>query len=74
STIDFSLDSGEGIPIEERSPDEVTHFAGRRVAPEGIGVFNPAFDVTPARLVDAIITEQGVVRPAKGETPEIWMS
>ncbi len=74
STIDFSLDSGEGIPIEERSPDEVTHFAGRRVAPKGIRVFNPAFDVTPARLVDAIITERGIVRPAKGETPEIWMS
>ena len=73
STIDFSLDSGEGIPIEERNPDEVTHFAGRRVAPEGIRVFNPAFDVTPARLVDAIITERGIVRPAKGETPEIWM-
>ena len=73
STIDFSLESGEGIPIEERSPEEVTHFAGRRIAPEGIGVFNPAFDVTPARLVDAIVTERGIVRPAKGETPEIWM-
>ena len=49
-------------------------LAGRRVAPKGIRVFNPAFDVTPARLVDAIITERGIVRPAKGEKPEIWMS
>jgi methylthioribose-1-phosphate isomerase len=73
STIDFSIQSGEEIPIEERDPEEVTHFAGRRVAPEGIRVFNPAFDVTPARLVDAIITERGIVRPSQGETPEIWM-
>lgn len=73
STIDFRLESGDNIPIEERSPNEVTHFGGRRVAPEGIRVFNPAFDVTPARLVDAIITELGIVRPSQGETPEIWM-
>ncbi|MFQ5693419.1 MAG: S-methyl-5-thioribose-1-phosphate isomerase [Nitrospinota bacterium] len=73
STIDFSLASGDTIPIEERNPEEVTHFAGLRVAPEGIGVFNPAFDVTPAALVDAIITEKGIVRPSRGETPEVWM-
>ena len=73
STVDFSLQSGEKIPIEERSPDEVTHLGGQRIAPEGIGVFNPAFDVTPARLVDAIVTEKGIVRPSQGETPEVWM-
>jgi methylthioribose-1-phosphate isomerase len=66
STVDLSLPSGEAIPIEERSPDEVTHFAGKRVAPEGIGVANPAFDVTPHRYVTAIITEQGVLRAPYG--------
>ncbi|MBI4498931.1 MAG: S-methyl-5-thioribose-1-phosphate isomerase [Chloroflexi bacterium] len=62
STIDLSLPSGEHIPIEERDPAEVTHLAGVPVAPEGIGVFNPAFDVTPHRYITAIITERGVVR------------
>ncbi|UCG82186.1 MAG: S-methyl-5-thioribose-1-phosphate isomerase, partial [Dehalococcoidia bacterium] len=62
STIDFSLTSGEDIPIEERSPDEVTSFQGVRTAPEGIQVANPAFDVTPHRYVSAIITEMGVSR------------
>ena len=63
SSIDLSLPTGDDIPIEERSPDEVTVIAGRRVAPEGVGVANPAFDVTPHRLIDAIITERGVARP-----------
>lgn len=63
STIDISLKSGAEIPIEERSPEEVTHLGGIRVAPEGVRVWNPAFDVTPARLVGAIITERGVLRP-----------
>lgn len=63
STVDLSLASGDDIPIEERSPQEVTHWGGKRLAPEGIGVANPAFDVTPARLISAIITERGVVRP-----------
>ena len=62
STIDLSIADGSGIPIEERSTDEVTHVGGRRLAPEGIAVRNPAFDVTPARLVSAIITERGVVQ------------
>jgi len=66
STVDLSLATGESIPIEERSADEVTHFAGRRVAPEGIGVANPAFDVTPHRYVTAIVSEQGVLRPPFG--------
>jgi methylthioribose-1-phosphate isomerase len=62
STIDFSLTSGEDIPIEERSPDEVTSFQGVRTAPEGIQVANPAFDVTPYRYVSVIITEMGISR------------
>ncbi len=63
STIDMSLSSGKEIPIEERSPDEVTHCGGRRIAPEGVKVKNPAFDVTDHELVTAIITEKGVVYP-----------
>ena len=63
STIDLATVSGAHIPIEERNPAEVTICGGVRVAPEGIAVANPAFDVTPARLVTAIVTEQGLVRP-----------
>lgn len=62
STFDFTLADGDAIPIEERSPHEVTSLGGVRTAPEGIEVFNPAFDVTPSRLVTAIITEHGVLR------------
>ncbi len=61
STFDLSLSDGQGIPIEERQPDEVTCAFGRRTAPEGVKVFNPAFDVTPARLIAAIVTERGVI-------------
>lgn len=67
STIDFSLPDGSGIPIEERSPEEMTHAGGVRLAPEGVEVYNPAFDVTPAELITAIITERGVVRPPSVE-------
>lgn len=63
STIDLETSSGDDIEIEERAPEEVTHSFGRRTAPEGVAVYNPAFDVTPARLVTAIVTERGVVRP-----------
>ncbi len=63
STLDATLDSGAGIPIEERSSDEVTSFGGCRTAPEGVPTFNPAFDVTPAELVTAIITDVGVFEP-----------
>ncbi len=62
STVDLATPDGKGIPIEQRSPAEVTHFAGKRVAPEGIRVENPAFDVTPNRYVAAIITERGLAR------------
>src|SRR5207247_8124637 len=63
STIDLAIADGARIPIEERAAREVTHLGGTRVAPEGVGVANPAFDVTPARFVTAIITEAGVARP-----------
>lgn len=62
STIDLSLESGKQIPIEERDRREVTHSGERQLAPEGVAVRNPAFDVTPARLISAIITERGVAR------------
>lgn len=63
STFDLTLPSGAGIPIEQRSSSEITHGFGRQTAPEGIDVYNPAFDVTPAALITAIITERGVIRP-----------
>jgi len=62
SSIDLSLPSGDGIPIEERSPEEVTRIEGIPIAPVGVQVANPAFDVTPHLYVTAIITERGVVR------------
>jgi methylthioribose-1-phosphate isomerase len=61
STVDMSLASGALIPIEQRGPEEVLSLAGRQVAAEGAEAWNPAFDVTPAELVDAIVTEKGVV-------------
>jgi methylthioribose-1-phosphate isomerase len=68
STFDLSLPSGERIPIEERAPDEITHHGGRRLAPEGVAVRNPAFDVTPHRFVSAIVCEKGVARPPYTES------
>jgi len=62
STIDTSLKSGEEIPIEERDPNEVTHILGKQIAPTGVKVFNPAFDLTPNNYVEAIITEKGIIR------------
>lgn len=65
SSIDFSIPSGDLIPIEERDPEEVTHIFGTcRIAPEGVRVRNLAFDVTPAKYVTAIITEKGIFRPS----------
>ncbi|HSU79424.1 MAG TPA: S-methyl-5-thioribose-1-phosphate isomerase [Candidatus Angelobacter sp.] len=61
STIDLTIASGDEIPIEERQHEEVTHLGGTRIAPEGINVFNPAFDVTPHSLITGIITEKGVL-------------
>jgi methylthioribose-1-phosphate isomerase len=68
STIDLSTATGDGIPIEERPADEVTGFAGTRTTPAGAAAANPAFDVTPARYVAAIITERGIARPPYDET------
>ncbi|MBE3590936.1 MAG: S-methyl-5-thioribose-1-phosphate isomerase [Firmicutes bacterium] len=62
ATVDPAAESGADIPIEERDPSEVTHVGGVRVAAEGVDVWNPAFDVTPAALIDAIVTERGVAR------------
>ncbi|MCJ7763567.1 MAG: S-methyl-5-thioribose-1-phosphate isomerase [Dehalococcoidales bacterium] len=62
TTIDFSLTSGYQIPIEERSPEEVTHIQGVRIAPEGTIAANPAFDITPHQYITAIITEKGIIR------------
>lgn len=70
STFDFSMKTGEAIPIEERDKQEVTHFAGHPMAPEGVDVFNPAFDVTPNELITGIITEYGVLRPSYTEAIE----
>ncbi len=67
STFDLSLASGQQIPIEERSPAEITHGFGRQTAPDGVDVYNPAFDVTPAELITAIITERGVIQPVTEE-------
>ncbi|MBN1623162.1 MAG: S-methyl-5-thioribose-1-phosphate isomerase, partial [Clostridia bacterium] len=63
STVDFSLHTGKDIPIEERDHSEVEFILGKRIMPEGIKVRNPAFDVTPAEKITAIITEKGVVYP-----------
>jgi methylthioribose-1-phosphate isomerase len=62
STIDLSTPDGDHIPIEQRNPREVTHLGTTRLAPEGAGVWNPAFDITPHRLVTGIITERGIAR------------
>ncbi len=62
TTIDFEMESGDDIDIEERSSEEVTHINGIRIAPEGIEVYNPAFDVTPHENITGIITEKGIVR------------
>lgn len=70
SSVDFEAPDGWAIPIEERPPEEVTHIGGLRIAPEGIQVANPAFDVTPADLVTAIVTERGIATPPFKESLE----
>lgn len=67
STFDLSLASGDEIPIEQRCAEEITHGFGRQTAPDGVQVYNPAFDVTPARLIKAIICERGVIEPVTRE-------
>jgi len=66
STLDLSLGAGDEIPIEQRDPHEVTHGFGRQTAPDGVRVYNPAFDVTPGELVTAVVTERGIVRAPYG--------
>jgi len=68
STFDLSLSSGEQIPIEQRDAREVTDGFGRPTAPAGVKVYNPAFDVTPAELIAAIVTEHGIIRPVGAPT------
>jgi methylthioribose-1-phosphate isomerase len=63
STFDLSLPTGEAIPIEQRDAREITHGFGRQTAPDGIRVYNPAFDVTPAHLIAGIVTEKGLIQP-----------
>lgn len=63
STFDMQLDSGDAIPIEQRDPREVSHAFGTQTVPNGASVYNPAFDVTPAELITAIVTERGIIRP-----------
>jgi len=67
STIDPALATGEQVPIEQRKPEEVTHIKGIRIAPEGVEVLNPAFDVTLHKYITAIITEKGIIREPFGE-------
>ena len=68
STLDFSLKTGDLIPIEQRAAEEVTQGFGYRTAPEGVKVYSPAFDVTPAHLITAIITEKGIAQPPYEES------
>lgn len=67
STFDLQLASGEQIPIEQRDPSEITQPFGRETAPRGVRVYNPAFDVTPARLIKAIICERGIIEPVTAQ-------
>src|SRR6202050_4445346 len=68
STVDLATADGSKIPIEQRNPAEVTHFGGRQMTPDGVGIENPAFDVTPGKYVAAIITERGIARPPYDES------
>jgi len=74
STFDLTLASGDEIPIEQRDPREITHGFGRQTTPDGIKVYNPAFDVTPAHLVSAIICERGIIRPVDRKEIEQMLS
>ncbi len=67
STFDLSISDGGGIPIEQRAAEEVTRWGGRRTAPENVEIYSPAFDVTPAELITAIITDRGIIKPVTRE-------
>ena len=68
STFDLTLKTGEEIPIEERDENEITCGFGKQTAPEGVRAYNPAFDVTPASLIEGIITEKGIIRPVNTQS------
>jgi methylthioribose-1-phosphate isomerase len=68
SSVDLETADGSGIPIEQRNPAEITHIAGKAMTPPGVGIENPAFDVTPAKYVTAIVTERGIARAPYGES------
>jgi methylthioribose-1-phosphate isomerase len=68
SSIDLATPTGDSIPIEERPAKEVTHHAGKQVTPDGVGIRNPAFDVTPAKYIAAIVTERGLLRAPYSES------
>ena len=68
STVDLACPDGSHIPIEQRNPKEVTHIAGKQMVPDGVSIENPAFDVTPAKYVAAIITEKGIARAPYSES------
>jgi methylthioribose-1-phosphate isomerase len=68
STIDLATPTGDAIAIEERPAKEVTHIGGKQITPNGVGISNPAFDVTPAKYITAIITERGVMREPYAES------
>jgi len=73
STFDLDLKDGDLIPIEEREPAEVVCFAGHQLGPEGVAAFNPAFDITPAKYISAIITEKGVLKsPYRGSIRDLF--
>ena len=67
NTFDLDMADGDQIPIEQREGAEITHGFGRQTAPDNVQVYNPAFDVTPARLIRAIITERGIIEPVTAE-------
>jgi methylthioribose-1-phosphate isomerase len=70
STVDLAASDGSKIPIEQRNKREVTHIGGKQMTPDGVGIENPAFDVTPAKYVTAIITEKGIARAPYNESLE----
>ncbi len=74
STFDMSLATGEDIPIEQRAAEEVTFGFGKQTAPDGVNVYNPAFDTTPAELITAIVTEKGLVQPVTTENVQKVLS
>lgn len=74
STVDMATASGELIPIENRSADEILDFGGQQIAPKGVAAWNPAFDITPAELVDAIVTEKGIIESPNAEKMSAMMA